>query len=219
MAFVSELDRLTRDSQKRHGGIRGTYFTFEQDGIRYLQIDTRGSGERQEKGKTSQTIQIGPEIARLLLPELQRVAASDGGAATPFSGHDSAGKPADVSKLRGSASRFETALQLAGYNWRTDLVRAFVAALLAKRFVVLAGVTGSGKSRLALALGEWLGEGRSLMVSVRPDWTGPEAILGFEDLLSRDGNGSRPWQVPDVLAFMAKAARTPAEPFLLILDE
>ncbi len=99
------------------------------------------------------------------------------------------------------------------------LVRAFVAALATKRFVILTGLSGSGKTQLALRFGEWLGRGRSHIEPVRPDWTGAEALFGFEDALQPAIGGQRAWQVPRVLEFMLIATRDPLSPYLLILDE
>ncbi|MDF2626496.1 MAG: 5-methylcytosine-specific restriction related enzyme [Symbiobacteriaceae bacterium] len=100
-----------------------------------------------------------------------------------------------------------------------DLVRSFMTSLVTKRFVILTGLSGSGKTQIAMRFGEWLGKDRSLLVPVRPDWTGAEALFGYEDALLKDDNGRRAWHVPEVLQFMLKAARDTANPYLLILDE
>lgn len=100
-----------------------------------------------------------------------------------------------------------------------DLVRSFVTSLVTKRFVILTGLSGSGKTQIAMRFGDWLGEGRSLLVPVRPDWTGAEALFGYEDALLKDDNGRRAWHVPEALGFMLKAAQDQSNPYLLILDE
>lgn len=100
-----------------------------------------------------------------------------------------------------------------------DVVRAFVASLAAKRFVILTGLSGSGKTQIALRFGEWCGPGQFLLVPVRPDWTGAEALFGYEDALLPVVDGRRAWHVPDALAFMLKAAADPGRPYVLILDE
>src|SRR5207253_2591805 len=64
-----------------------------------------------------------------------------------------------------------------------SLVRAFLASMAAKPFAILTGLSGSGKTQLALRFGEWLGEDRVLVAPVRPDWTGAEAFFGYEDAL------------------------------------
>ena len=79
-------------------------------------------------------------------------------------------------------------------------VRALMAAVVTKPFGILSGLSGSGKTQLALRLGEWLSAAdarRSLVVAVRPDWTGPESLFGYEDALrplSSDGRAA--WFVP-----------------------
>ena len=100
-----------------------------------------------------------------------------------------------------------------------EVVRSFVVSLATKRFVILTGLSGSGKTQLAVRFGEWLGPGRREVVAVRPDWTGPEPLFGYEDALQELVNGRRPWHVPKALEFMLKAARDPEHPYLLVLDE
>src|SRR5690606_8072426 len=101
-----------------------------------------------------------------------------------------------------------------------EVVTAFVVSLATKPFVILTGLSGSGKTQLAVRFGEWLGPDRSRVVAVRPDWTGSEALFGYEDALQDpDEYGRRPWHVPDALAFMLKAARDTEHPYLLVLDE
>lgn len=101
-----------------------------------------------------------------------------------------------------------------------EIARSFVVSLATKRLVILTGLSGSGKTQLAVRFGEWLGEGHSCVVAARPDWTGSEALFGYEDALQEpDENGRRPWHVPEALAFMLQAAHDPEHPYLLVLDE
>ena len=100
------------------------------------------------------------------------------------------------------------------------LVRSFVASLATKNFVILTGLSGSGKTQIALRFGDWLGAERRRLIPVRPDWTGSEAMFGFEDALqAATDDGRRVWHVPGALAFMLRAAADPHQPYLLILDE
>jgi 5-methylcytosine-specific restriction protein B len=100
------------------------------------------------------------------------------------------------------------------------LVRAFVVSLATKRLLLLTGLSGSGKTRIALGFGQWLGPEHYAVIPVRPDWTGPEPLLGYEDaLIAPDQLGRRGWNVPAALRFMLQAAHHPHEPHLLVLDE
>jgi 5-methylcytosine-specific restriction protein B len=106
----------------------------------------------------------------------------------------------------------------------SNLVRSFLSSLLAKPFAILTGLAGSGKTQLAMRLGEWFGTDehgrhRHVVVPVRPDWTGPESIFGYEDALRRSASGAPVWFVPEAFEFVLRAANDPEHPYLLILDE
>lgn len=133
----------------------------------------------------------------------------EGGTVTP----DLAAVTADFAKkLRDVGLEFGTR--------HDEFVRDFVVSLATKQLVILTGLSGSGKTQIALQFGRWLGDGRSTVVPVRPDWTGAEALFGYPDALQkRSEDGRRAWNVPDPLAFMLRAARDPDRPYLMVLDE
>jgi 5-methylcytosine-specific restriction protein B len=130
--------------------------------------------------------------------------------------------PAAVTDLNAVATSFATALRECGLVFgasHMDFVRLFLVSLATKRFVILTGLSGSGKTQVALRLGEWLGADHLMVVPVRPDWTGAEAMFGYEDALLPSVNGQRAWHAPAALRFMLKAAANPSEPHVLVLDE
>jgi hypothetical protein len=90
-------------------------------------------------------------------------------------------------------------------------VAAFVTALRTKPFVILAGVTGVGKSRLPHLVAAATGGGATL-VPVRPDWTDPAEALGYADLAGRFRPGA-------LLRAARAAADDPAREHLIVLDE
>jgi 5-methylcytosine-specific restriction protein B len=124
-----------------------------------------------------------------------------------------------ASSLIQIVSSFAVATRGAGLDYgeqHRQLVVRLMASLLTRPFVILTGLSGSGKSQLALKLGQWFGSERYSVVAVRPDWTGPEAMLGYEDLLQPP---PRPWVVGEVLKLSLRAAMDPGRPYLLLLDE
>lgn len=139
----------------------------------------------------------------------------------------SASKQADeevmpVEDVQASVNAFSDALSEAGVSFgagQQRLIASFMASLLTKPLVILTGLSGSGKTQIAMRLGEWLGPDRLKVIPVRPDWTGAEHLFGYEDGLKPRINGMAEWVVPEALSFMLQAARNPAHPYILLLDE
>ena len=127
----------------------------------------------------------------------------------------------DVKDLRRAVDAFSAALREAGVTFGSQheaLVRAFVASLATKPLAILTGLSGSGKTQIAMRFGEWLG-GHLLTTAVRPDWTGSEALFGYEDGLKPAVDGRAAWVVPAALKFMLAARDNPGQVHLLLLDE
>src|SRR5262249_31109324 len=97
------------------------------------------------------------------------------------------------------------------------------AALLARRFLVLTGLSGSGKTKLAEAFARWLtprtGASPSTYYKIIPvgaDWTSSEQVLGYADALNPKRYELRP--TLELLLHAADHTR-PEMPHVLILDE
>ncbi|MCL1617842.1 McrB family protein [Ralstonia pseudosolanacearum] len=124
--------------------------------------------------------------------------------------------------LRESVAAFGDALRASGVQFgeqHDGLVSAFVSSLATKPLVILTGLSGSGKTQIAIRFGEWLGKDRLHVAAVRPDWTGAEALFGYEDALKRELDGRPAWTVPAPLEFILEAVADPQHPYLLLLDE
>lgn len=124
--------------------------------------------------------------------------------------------------LEDTADAFAEALLECGVNFgerHSTTVSAFVASLATKPLVILTGLSGSGKSQIAVRFGEWLGSDRLHVAAVRPDWTGSEALFGYEDGLKPASEGRPAWHVPATLEFILRAHHDPQHPYLLVLDE
>lgn len=107
------------------------------------------------------------------------------------------------------------AFRVAGLHYDSSLLVRYVSALLAKRFVVLTGLSGSGKTKLAQAFAHWItGPNRYRVVAVGADWTSNEHILGYADALDPER-----YVRTDALDLIVSAANNPDMPYFLILDE
>lgn len=136
---------------------------------------------------------------------------------------EEAGYPLPIrANLKEAVVAFGDALRASGVQFGDQhdlLVSAFVSSLVTKPLVILTGLSGSGKTQIAMRFGEWLGKDRLHVAAVRPDWTGAEALFGYEDALKRELDGRAAWSVPGALEFMLKAAHDPQHPYVLLLDE
>ncbi len=95
-----------------------------------------------------------------------------------------------------------------------DLTRRLITSAATKPFVILTGNTGTGKTRLAKYLGEWLGgRGRCFVQPVGADWTDNRNVVGyFNSLLNR-------YESTPILDFILKAHNDRERPYFLVLDE
>ena len=110
-----------------------------------------------------------------------------------------------------------------GLRLSRPLLLRFIAALGAKRFLILSGLAGSGKTKLAQAFARWITpateEGQPAAYAVIPvgaDWTGNDNILGYPDGLDSGHYVMRP-----ALELIQRAAQpeNAGAPHFLILDE
>lgn len=72
-------------------------------------------------------------------------------------------------------------IQNRGFIYEPWQIAQYITAVRTKPFVILAGITGTGKSKLPALVAEATG-GESRLVPVRPDWTDSADVLGYTDL-------------------------------------
>jgi 5-methylcytosine-specific restriction protein B len=109
-------------------------------------------------------------------------------------------------------------LKECGLFFKTDLIYRFVSCLQSKQFILLTGLSGSGKTKIAEAFSLWLCDSTKQIcfVSVGADWTNRDPLLGFANALD-SGHYVRP--ETGVLDLILDAEKDPLNPYFLILDE
>jgi len=113
----------------------------------------------------------------------------------------------------------------------TNLFRPYITAIKSKPFLLLAGISGTGKSRIVreLARACWDKDSEEYgaqkprnfeMVQVKPNWHDSSELIGYVSRIGadKDGNGVK-FVTGDFLRFIVKAWEEPNVPYFLCLDE
>lgn len=69
---MDNFKRIEKNRNMVHDVVYATYTVFEQNGERYLQIDTYGKSDRENPDKISQSIQIDKEMAQGLIEMMKK---------------------------------------------------------------------------------------------------------------------------------------------------
>ena len=120
-----------------------------------------------------------------------------------------------------SISGIISAIQSTGLIYSSEIIKRLCFSLLTKRFVILSGLAGSGKTQLALALAHSLCENREeqmCFVPVGADWTNREPLLGYPNAINKEE-----YVLPEngtlELLLRAQKIENQNKPYFLILDE
>ncbi|MBU3102236.1 MULTISPECIES: McrB family protein [Clostridium] len=104
-----------------------------------------------------------------------------------------------------------------GFYYTKDLITNFYLSLKTKPFVILSGISGTGKSKIvelfAQAVGANCDNQRSQLVQVRPDWSDATDLLGYRNIENKF--------VPGIIIIDAayEAMKNIDKPYFLCLDE
>lgn len=111
-------------------------------------------------------------------------------------------------------------LTISGLFYNDKIFLRFISSLLSKPFVILTGLSGSGKTKLAQAFAMWICEDESqyCLVPVGADWTNREPLLGFPNALET-GKYIKPDNRALDLIIEASKEENQQKPYFLILDE
>jgi 5-methylcytosine-specific restriction protein B len=105
-----------------------------------------------------------------------------------------------------------------GLTFDEKLITRFITSLLTKPFVILSGLSGSGKTKLAQAFVQWICESKEQykIIPVGADWTNREPLLGYPN-----GLDNKTYITPDsgALQLILEATGNKNKPYFMILDE
>ncbi|WP_458119957.1 MrcB family domain-containing protein [Paenibacillus sp. Z6-24] len=105
-----------------------------------------------------------------------------------------------------------------GFYFPESLTHNFYLSLKTRPFVILAGISGTGKTRLvrlfAEAVGATADNGQFRLIPVRPDWSDPADLIGYKDL----SGVFKPGPLTMVIA-EASRRENRKKPYFVCLDE
>lgn len=105
-----------------------------------------------------------------------------------------------------------------GFSYPDALIENFYLSMKTKPFVILAGISGTGKTKLvklfAEAMGATVENKQFKLIPVRPDWSDSSDLIGYQDLSGQ----FRPGPLTEVLLEAQKPANLD-KPYFVCLDE
>jgi len=104
-----------------------------------------------------------------------------------------------------------------GLIFPDEVVTSVVLSLLAKPFLILTGISGTGKTQIATGLARYLDDGspepRHRLIAVRSDWTDPRGLIGYENPITER------YATTPFLDLLLQAQADPESVYVAILDE
>ncbi|WP_341281115.1 AAA family ATPase [Paenibacillus sp. FSL H8-0537] len=121
-------------------------------------------------------------------------------------------------QISGMLKRIKHYIAHQGFQYPYNLIENFYLSLKTKPFVILAGISGTGKTKLiqkfAEALGATEANAQFTLIPVRPDWNDPSDLIGYKDLGGTFRRGK--------LTYVLESASEPEnwqKPYFVCLDE
>ena len=113
-------------------------------------------------------------------------------------------------------NKIKTYIKAQGFTYSDNLIENFYLSLKTKPFVLLAGISGTGKTKLVQLFAEAIGctsqNERFKLISVKPDWNDSADLLGYSNI-------SGDFQTGPILETIKKASNDLDNPYLVCLDE
>jgi 5-methylcytosine-specific restriction endonuclease McrBC GTP-binding regulatory subunit McrB len=107
------------------------------------------------------------------------------------------------------------------YHFSHEVLSRYVLSLHSKPFVILTGISGTGKTKIAQLFADYICQDlskeeqgkRVAFVSVRPDWMDNRGLLGYYNPLNEH------YHATPVLRLLLNARAHPEHAYFIILDE
>ncbi len=103
-----------------------------------------------------------------------------------------------------------------GFNYTQENIKNLYLSLRAKPFVIISGISGTGKTKIVQLFAESIGatedNGQFKLVPVRPDWSDSSDLIGYEKLSGEYVDGH-------LTKMIKQANENPNRPHFLLLDE
>ncbi|WP_051605699.1 McrB family protein [Polaribacter sp. Hel_I_88] len=116
--------------------------------------------------------------------------------------------------VKANLEHIETYIEQKGFNFKKSEIINFYLSLKTKPFVILAGISGTGKTQLPRLFAEAIGmrKDQVIQIPVRPDWTDASDLIGYTSL--KGSFISKP-----LTEAIIKAKENITKPHFFILDE
>lgn len=125
-------------------------------------------------------------------------------------------KPKRVYKEDELIRSIHTYMTQKGFTYPLQMIKNLYLSLKTKPFTILAGISGTGKSKIielfAEAIGATVENGRYKLIAVRPDWSDSTELLGYRDLNNHFNPGI-------LTCIMEQAMKDRDQPYFVCLDE
>ncbi|SEM24217.1 AAA domain (dynein-related subfamily) [Paenibacillus sp. cl141a] len=121
-------------------------------------------------------------------------------------------------EIASSLEKIKSHITHQGFHYPDGIIENLYLSLKTKPFVILAGVSGTGKTKLVKLFAEAVGatkdNGQFALIPVRPDWSDPSDLLGYKDL----SGVFRPGRLAEVLVEASRPENL-HKPYFICLDE